>query len=446
MARGTTNQELATALHQLDELTNWENRPRGDMRVGLEPMQDLTFRLGNPHLVFRTIHVAGTKGKGSTSALIESALLAAGFKAGRYGSPHVESVTERVSVDGVPVDEESLARALNKAMDAYRAAVAENTAGHMATWFDLITVAGFIVFAEAGVDWAVIEVGLGGRLDSTNVVESDVAVITNIELEHTEILGDTRPLIAAEKAGIIKSGCEVVTGLAEDDPAGIVVKEKAAECGCPVVYVDLEPIDTISGRNEAVAAAVLDLLGKKGVITPNGPQKGHAVGGWLLDVTTRARARLPGRMERHDLPSTTGNGLIPVILDGAHVPFNLEAVLHDLATESDLDGSGIAVLALASDKDAHGMVEIIAKHRMTPIFTEIGGSVRVRSAEDIKAIAAGFGLDGVIERDAEKAFSLALEEASRKKGWVLVTGSLHLVGLIRERCTAEDDNGSIAVA
>ena len=183
------NHGLTQALARLDALTDWERRPRSTMRVGLEPMQDLAARLGDPQKSFRAIHVAGTKGKGSVSALIEAALAHAGLRVGRYASPHVERINERVSVHGHDVDEPTLARALDRALDAYEAARKASTAAVNATWFDLLTAAAFIIFAETQREWAVVEVGLGGRLDSTNIVDGEIAIVTNIALEHTEILG-----------------------------------------------------------------------------------------------------------------------------------------------------------------------------------------------------------------------------------------------------------------
>ncbi|HXE23308.1 MAG TPA: bifunctional folylpolyglutamate synthase/dihydrofolate synthase, partial [Roseiarcus sp.] len=192
MAALAENQELARATRRLDALTDWERRPRGKMRVGLEPMIDLAQRLGDPQKSFRSIHVAGTKGKGSVSALIEAALVRAGLSVGRYASPHVERLTERVSLDSREIGEAALARALERALDAYEAARAASTPAAGATWFDLLTAAAFLIFAETEREWAVVEVGLGGRLDSTNIVNGEIAVVTNIGLEHTEILGKTR--------------------------------------------------------------------------------------------------------------------------------------------------------------------------------------------------------------------------------------------------------------
>src|SRR5579863_6242452 len=150
MAALAENQELLRATARLDALTDWERRPRSAMRVGLEPMIDLAARLGDPQNSFRSIHVAGTKGKGSVSALIEAALAHGGIRVGRYASPHVERVTERVSLEGREIDEPTLAGALNRALDAYEAARAADTPAAEATWFDLLTAAAFLIFRDAG--------------------------------------------------------------------------------------------------------------------------------------------------------------------------------------------------------------------------------------------------------------------------------------------------------
>ena len=137
---------LAAAMARLDALTDWERRPRKFMSVGLAPMQDLMARVGHPQKTFRAVHVGGTKGKGAVSALIEAALVRAGTRVGRYGSPHVEHVTERVSLQGRDVDDRTLALGLARALDAYEAARRERTAAAEATWFDLLTAAAFVIF------------------------------------------------------------------------------------------------------------------------------------------------------------------------------------------------------------------------------------------------------------------------------------------------------------
>ena len=419
------NHNLARAMKRLDALTDWERRPRNKMRVGLEPMRDLAARLGDPQKSFRSIHVAGTKGKGSVSALIEVALAHAGLRVGRYASPHVERITERVSVQGHDVDEPTLARALDLALNAYEAARNAMTPAANATWFDLLTAAAFIIFAETQREWAVIEVGLGGRLDSTNIVNGEIAVVTNIALEHTEILGDTRAAIAGEKVGILKSGAVLITTLSADDEAGRVLQTRVDELGARVKRTRLDPSAAIEQINLALAAAVLGELRRKGM----SGRSGEPVGAALLDSATRAAARLPGRMERFDVE--IGPRRLPVVMDGAHVPFNIGAVLRDLALAPDLSGSCVAIVALAADKDAHGFVAELAGRASTVLFTDLPGSSRGRSPVELKALAESLGLTSEVEPDAMRALKRGLELALEANAWLLVTGSLYLIGALR---------------
>ncbi|RBP04046.1 dihydrofolate synthase/folylpolyglutamate synthase [Roseiarcus fermentans] len=419
------NPKLAAAMARLDTLTDWERRPRNRMRVGLEPARDLAARLGEPHERFRAVHVAGSKGKGSVSALIEAGLAHAGLTVGRYGSPHVEHVTERVSLGGHDVDPETLAVALTKVLDAYEAARREGTAAAEATWFDLLTLAAFVIFREAAIEWAVVEVGLGGRLDSTNIVDGEIAVVTNIGLEHTEILGDTRAKIAGEKAGIVKPGAVVATTLRPDDEAGRVIAARADALGCALVVSEAGEGATLAETNAALAGAVLDALGRRGVTG----RAGEAVGARLLDGDTRARARLVGRMERFSLAGTPRP--LKVVLDGAHVPFNIAAVLRDLGREPDLAGPCVAVVALARDKDAPGFLAELGRRATVLVCADAPSAARGRPAAELRAIAASLGIDSEAEPDARRAFLRGAELARRSGGWLLVTGSLYLVGALR---------------
>jgi len=427
MLAAPQNLDLLRAMARLDALTDWERRPRGKMRVGLEPMLDLAERLGDPQKSFRSIHVAGTKGKGSVSALIEAALARAGLRVGRYGSPHVERITERVSLDGRDIDEASLARALDEALDAYEAARKAGSAAAGATWFDLLTAAAFLVFAETRREWAVVEVGLGGRLDSTNIIKGEIAVVTNIGLEHTEILGKTRARIAGEKVGVLKRGAALVTPLDADDEAGRVLQARAEELGSPVIRPRVPAEATIDEINATLAGAVLDELGASGVRAP--ALDDAALAAWLLDAGTRAAARLPGRMERFDIEA--GLRRLPVVLDGAHVPFNLEAVLRDLSLERDLEGPCVAVVALAADKDAEGFLSAFSGRALTVILTDLPGSSRGRSPAELEALAASLGLRSEAEPDAKRALERGVKLATQAHAWLLVTGSLYLVGALR---------------
>jgi dihydrofolate synthase/folylpolyglutamate synthase len=430
MSSHIDSERLSNSLAELDQLTNWERRPRGDMRVDLEPMRDLARRLGDPQNSFRIVHVAGTKGKGSTCALIEAGLARAGFSVGRYASPHVMHITERVSIDGRPVGEERLADALGAALSAFKDARREATGGQGATWFDILTVSALLIFSMERVEWAVLETGLGGRWDSTNIVQSDVAVITNIDLEHTEILGKTRAAIAFEKAGIIKPGAAVVTLLPEADEAGTVVSARAAELGCALRRPTVPADATIEQRNVAVAGTVLDVLGKMGVMTKGASAMSEPLGEQLLDPSTIATARLPGRLEKLAVDTSHGdNAKVNVVLDGAHVPFNLAAVLSDLSQEEKYRAPCIAVMSIADDKDAAGLLSTMTRHDISIIFTTVGA--RSRSPEQLKTIADTLGLLSIVMLDPLEAYQEALAGATESGAWVLVTGSLYLVGIIR---------------
>jgi dihydrofolate synthase/folylpolyglutamate synthase len=430
MSSHIDSERLSNSLAELDQLTNWERRPRGDMRVDLEPMRDLARRLGDPQNSFRIVHVAGTKGKGSTCALIEAGLARAGFSVERYASPHVMHITERVSIDGRPVGEERLADALGAALSAFKDARREATGGQGATWFDILTVSALLIFSMERVEWAVLETGLGGRWDSTNIVQSDVAVITNIDLEHTEILGKTRAAIAFEKAGIIKPGAAVVTLLPEADEAGAVVSARAAELGCALRRPTVPADATIEQRNVALAGTVLDVLGKMGVMTKGASAMSEPLGEQLLDPSTIATARLPGRLEKLAVDTSHGdNAKVNVVLDGAHVPFNLAAVLSDLSQEEKYRAPCIAVMSIADDKDAAGLLSTMTRHDISIIFTTVGA--RSRSPEQLKTIADTLGLLSIVMLDPLEAYQEALAGATESGAWVLVTGSLYLVGIIR---------------
>ncbi|SFU61193.1 dihydrofolate synthase / folylpolyglutamate synthase [Methylobacterium sp. 174MFSha1.1] len=419
-----TDTPLPAILDRLDRLTDWEKRPRGGMRVGLDPMRDLLARLGAPHARLRVVHVGGTKGKGSVCALIEAGLMRAGLRVGRYASPHVESVTERVCLQGRPVEEARLAHALARALDAHEAARRDDTAGRDATWFDVLTAAALAIFGEAGLDWAVIEVGLGGRLDSTNAVESEVAVVTNVALEHTEILGGTRAAIAAEKVGILKPGAVLVTTLPADDEAGAVAAARAAALGCPVLRPVVPAGASIEEENAALAGLVLDHLGGTG----SRGRDGAPLRAGLLDAEARAGACLPGRLERRRI--STAAGVVPVVLDGAHVPFNLAAVLRDLGRAPDLAGPCLALVALAGDKDAAGFLAVLARHGASVVATEMPER-RGHPAATLRALAAAEGMEAEAVADPGAALTRAADLAARRGGWLLVTGSLHLVGALR---------------
>ena len=424
------HRRLGAALERLDALVDWERRDRdASMRRGIEPAADLLERLGSPHGRFRSVHVAGTKGKGTTSALVAAGLLRAGIRTALYTSPHVDRVHERIRIAGEDVDDETLAAALERALDARSRAVAEGSPAAQSTWFDVLTASAFAIFAEKDVPWAVVECGLGGRLDSTNVLAADVCVVTNVDLEHTAVLGTTRIAIAREKGGILKRGATLVTGvlpdptLGADDPAP-VLDGIARELRCPVLRpASLAP--TMLGRDVDLAGLVLDELGARGV---NGAD-GWPVGRGLLSAATIDTARLPGRLEKHRV------GRIPLVIDGAHVASSVRMVLDELCSDPELQGPPVVLLALGRDKNAREILKVLAERTDRVLCTTVS-SGPLLAAHTLAAEAKQAGLGAETAADPRDAYARALESAADGR-WVLVLGSFYLAGAVRALLRAE---------
>lgn len=228
--------DYGEALRYLMSFADFERSGRFQDRPDVEPVRALLGELGDPHLGRPTVHIAGSKGKGSTAAMIAAIVRAAGCRAGLFTSPHLHRFAERIAVDGEPLPEEAFASAVTDVAGAAPAVLARFPDRRLVT-FDLLTAAGFAAFRQAGVDVQVVEVGLGGLLDSTNVFDrKEVAVITPISLEHEAILGATVDRIARQKAGIITAGCTVVMGL-QREPAAEVIRETCRERGARLLEV-----------------------------------------------------------------------------------------------------------------------------------------------------------------------------------------------------------------
>lgn len=417
------DERLASVIAQLDVLTNWERRARsaGAMRLSLDPERDLLERLGRPQTRLRVVHVTGTKGKGSTSALIAAGLTRAGLATVLYTSPHLVRIHERLRFDGREVESATLAEGLERAFDARREATSERTAGAEATWFDVLTAAALWVAGRSSAQWLVAEVGLGGRLDSTNVLAGEVCVITSIELEHTAVLGSTREAIAGEKAGILKRGATLVSGLDSEDAAGRVIEARARELDVPVVRPELRGL-TIPGRNLALARAALDALGVRGVRAANGT----VISGLLLDAATAAGAALPGRLEHFRIGNTR------VVLDGGHVAESVRDVLAGLREEPGFAGRCVAVVGMARDKDLAGILKALARAADRVFCTSVGSELHF-TPEEIAGVAQRLGLAAETAVEPRMALDRALDFARRAGAevWVLIIGSLYLAGAVR---------------
>lgn len=412
---------LVAALARLDELINWERRDRGGWDRSLAPMRDLMDALGDPHELWRGVLVAGTKGKGSVAALVAAALEGAGLEVGLYTSPHVEEINERVRVNGVDVRDDDLAHALEEVLLARETCVARGTAGQASTWFDCMTAAAFVCFGLAEVDWAVVEVGIGGRLDSTRVVEAPVAVVTNVDLEHTATLGGTRAAIAAEKGAVVRQGGVLVTGVGpegEDAEAFEVLEALCAERGARLVCV--EQRGGFNERNHALAAAVLAELGQGGALDQDGVPlwRSH------LDALAVERARLPARGERFRVRG------VEVLLDGAHVASSVDQALQTCARIPELGPKPKVLLALGQEKDAAAILKTLLGRVDRCLCTTLDEG-RLRSDQDLAEVAHEVGHDPEAWDDPHEALEEALLDAETNGGWVLVLGSFYLAGALR---------------
>ncbi len=221
-----------------------------------------------------------------------------------------------------------------------------------------------------------------GGSNSTNIVNGEIAIVTNIGLEHTEILGSTREAIAREKVGVLKRGAALITTLGPEDEAGRVLQAKADELGSPVRRPRLDAAATIDETNVALASAALDQLGRRGVRARSAPSATRSALGFSTPRPAPPRVS-PGAWSGST--SKSGSRRLPVVLDGAHVPFNLAAVMRDLARAPDLSGPCVAVVALAADKDAKGFVAELGRRAATIVFTDLPGSSRGRSPADLGA-------------------------------------------------------------
>jgi dihydrofolate synthase/folylpolyglutamate synthase len=419
--------------------------PEHRVAPSLARVQALTGLLGDPQHAFRVIHVTGTNGKGSTSAMIESLLRAAGLRTGRFTSPHVTAVNERITIDGEPISDERFDDVWREIEPLVALVDEQRLDGVAMTFFEIITCMAFAAFADAPVDVAVLEVGLGGTWDATNVADGDVAVITPIDLDHTHLLGETVAEIAAEKAGIIKPGAQAILA-GQSLEAAQVLLARCAEVGA---IAQREGLDFgVLGRQLAVGGQLVRLNGAEGPVedvflplygahqAANAAQALAAVEAFLglkavnPDVVREGFAQVvfPGRLEVVRRGPT-------VVLDAAHNPAGARATAEAIGEAFGFSRL-IGVVGASSDKDVRGLLEAFE-----PIFTEVvvtqNSSHRAMDADELAAIAVEvFGDERVqveprLPDALEAAITLAEEEGEFTGGGVLVTGSVITVGEAR---------------
>ena len=447
--RGVSEEDLvALAQVEAELAARW---PETDIDPSLERIELLMDFLGEPQKSFKVIHVAGTNGKTSTVRMVESLLRSFGNRVGRTTSPHLQSVTERIGIDGEPIHPADFVR-IYREIEPYIQMVDERTGVPM-SYFEVMVGLAFAAFADAPVDVAVVEVGMGGTWDATNVVDADVDVIMPVGLDHTTYLGDTIAEIAGEKAGIIRSA-DAVAVIGQQDPDAMrVILERTVEIGAPVARFGQE--FGVAASEVAVGGQTLTLKGLSGeypeVFLPlSGPHQAHnasvalaAVEAFLgassertLDADTVregfAATTSPGRLERVRATPTT-------FIDATHNPHGAQALAA--ALERDFDFTRlIGVLGILGDKDARGIMEALE-----PVLTEVvitqNSSPRATDAYELAETAREvFGDERVhVEEHLPSAYELAVElaeEALAEVGvqsgsGVIITGSVVTAGEAR---------------
>jgi dihydrofolate synthase/folylpolyglutamate synthase len=386
------------------------------IKFGLDNIRALLARLGNPQDAFRSIHIAGTNGKGSVTAMVDAVLRRAGHRSGRYTSPHLVDLSERFAVDGQSVDAAAMRQSASDVRDAIDALIADGTFSGPPTFFEATTAMAFDLFRSAGVEFGVVEVGLGGRLDSTNVIEPVVTAITSIDFDHQRYLGDTLAAIAGEKAGIIKLGVPVVVG-AVGPEAYDVIARVAGERGAALIPADKIPAAYGTIRvglrgehqvaNAAVAIRILESLERSGVAI--GRQD-------VLDGLENVS--WPGRLDHRRLP----NGR-EIVFDAAHNPAGARALASYLRS---LDREKpTLVFGVMRDKDVDGMLEVLLPMVGRVIVTQ-PSNPRAAAAEElasqIRALAPPLQVD-VIGSPHD-----AVTRATNDSPFVVVAGSIFLLG------------------
>jgi dihydrofolate synthase / folylpolyglutamate synthase len=402
---------------------------RFGIKLGLQRTLALLRELGDPHELFQGVHVAGTNGKGSVCAMLASILQASGYRVGLMPKPHLVSYTERIQVDQRPIAEADFAALLTEVQPVISKVAAELGPP---TEFEILTSAALYYFARAGIDLLVCEVGLGGRLDSTNVLDLGVEVITNIALDHTQHLGSTLEAIAAEKAGILKPDSVAIT--AAQPPALGVIEAAARQQRIPLLRlgheIEVRAIDrewagieatvtTPAGTYRDLRVPLLGLHQAENAAVAVAAIGGLRARGWeVSDGALRdglARTRWPGRLEvidRHPI----------LLVDGAHNPAGLERSLAAVRTLAK-GRSLVIVFGAMKDKDLPTMLAQLRAMRAPVIFSAIDWHRAAAPAD----LAKQFGEASDVAGSAKEAINRARQRAGAN-GIVLVCGSLYLVG------------------
>ena len=423
---------LEEALDWLDGHVNLEaiESGRADATPTLERIRRLTELMGDPQRAYPVVHITGTNGKGSTARVLTALFSARGLKVGTYTSPHLERINERLAAGGEPIPDDELADVL------VAVAGLEELMEARPTWFEIVTAAAFRWFADIAVDVAVIEVGLGGTWDATNVADAEVAIVTNVSLDHVQILGPALVDIAAEKAGIVKSGSLLVLGETDPELAAIFRRAGAAEVwerwsdfGC-------------EANQLAHGGRLLDLrtpgAAYGDVFLPlHGAHQGDNAAAALAAAEAFFGAPVPDQLVRSALGEVRNPGRMEVVgrrplclLDGAHNPVGARAAGETLAEEFAGVDRRVVVLGLLQGRDAVEMLEALDPSHVALVVACPPPSPRALPATEVASAAADMGLQAVAAGSVPEAVALARAHAG-PEDMLLVTGSLYTVGAAR---------------
>jgi dihydrofolate synthase/folylpolyglutamate synthase len=421
-------------------LARW---PENRIAPTLERISALVDMLGSPQLTYPTIHIGGTNGKTTTSRMVDSLLFEMGLRTGRFTSPHLESYLERICINGQPIDAKEMIFSFND-ISPYLDLM-DTKFDNPISFFEAITALAFAAFAEHPIDVGVIEVGMGGQWDATNVVDADVSVIMPIGLDHMEYLGNTIAEIAKTKAGIIKEQGFVV--LAQQEPeAAVELLRRAAEVGADVAREGLEY--SIDSRAIAVGGQLISITGLRGhydeIFLPlHGKHQASNAAAALIAVEAFfgeqdldidavragfANVSSPGRCEIIHRDPT-------IILDAAHNPHGAKAIADTIQSEFTFDDV-TGIIALMADKDALGILQAL-EPIMNQVIVTTNSSERSMSVKDLEVLATQvFGADRVFTQPTlaeaiEKAIKDSVRPLSEESLAILITGSVVTVGEAR---------------
>jgi dihydrofolate synthase / folylpolyglutamate synthase len=417
--------------------TNYEMVPRlphAQANYDLRRVHRILERIGGPHLKARSLHITGTNGKGSTSAMLASILTCSGYTTGLYTSPHLSTMRERFMVNGQMISEDELARIATNLRPEIEAVNKEDTYGHL-TVFEILTVLGFLYFAEKECSFQVMEVGMGGRFDATNVILPEVCLLTSVSLDHTEVLGDTLTKIAFEKCGIIKPGCVVVSH-PQVEEVDRTIRETCFEKGVKLIRIGQDVIrKSLSYNFDRQEIEVQGRLNDYKISLP-------LLGQYQLDNTAAAVAAIEVLIERGCRISRENiiNGLSRVafpgrlqiirrkpyvVVDGGHNPGAARS-LKEAILQYFNPAKSILVIGVSNDKDISGIV-----HELGPVFDKIivtrANNPRSAPPEKLAVEFNRYKSDIQVVGNIPEALKAALQQAG-EEDLICITGSLFVVG------------------